>query len=142
MAYVSQEMKKDLTPAIKAVLNKYGVKGSISVRNHMSLVVKIKSGVVDFIENYIDTDQAQNHGNVMTAERIDHLRKDGYISVNTYWIDSHYSGVSKKFLTELHEAMKGPNFFNDDDVQTDYFHRSHYTDITIGDYNKPYTLTA
>ena len=34
MAYVSQEKKKQLAPAIKAVLKKYGMKGSIAVRHN------------------------------------------------------------------------------------------------------------
>ena len=37
MAYVSQEMKKSLAPAIKAVLKEFGMKGSISVNNHSTL---------------------------------------------------------------------------------------------------------
>jgi hypothetical protein len=36
--------------------------------------------------------------------------------------------------------MKGPNYFCDDDAMTDYFHRSHYTDINVGRWNKPYFL--
>ena len=36
--------------------------------------------------------------------------------------------------------MKGPNYFNNDDAMTDYFHRSHYTDINVGKWNKPYFL--
>jgi len=44
MSYMSQEKKKQLAPAIKAVLKKYGVKGSIGVRHHSSLVVNIKEG--------------------------------------------------------------------------------------------------
>jgi hypothetical protein len=116
MAYVSQADKKSLAPAIKAVLNKYGMKGSISIRNHSTLCVTIKSGALDF-----DT-------------------RDGYEDVNVYWIDQHYAGIQRAFLNELLDAMKGPNYFNDDDAQTDYFHRSHYTDITIGSaWNKPYT---
>ena len=119
MAYVSQQDKKDLTPAIKAVLNKYGMKGSISVRHHSTLVVKVKSGAIDFSE---------------------YMRGDAYIDVNPYWIDQHYSGIARDFLNELLDAMKGPNYFCDDDVMTDYFSRSHYTDITIGTaWDKPYT---
>ena len=49
MAYVSQEMKKALTPAIKAVLKKHRVKASISVNNHSTLCVNIKEGAIDFI---------------------------------------------------------------------------------------------
>jgi hypothetical protein len=36
--------------------------------------------------------------------------------------------------------MEGPNFFNNDDAMTDYFSRSHYTDINVGKWNKPYFL--
>ena len=120
MAYVSQADKAALTPAIKAVLNKYNVKASISVRHHSSLVVTIRSGNIDFS---------------------DYMREgDDYIQVNEYWIDQHYSGTARKFLNELLNAMKGPKYFCEDDSQTDYFHRSHYTNINIGSWNKPYVF--
>ena len=119
MAYVSQAMKKELAPGIKAVLNRYGMKGSIRVRNHSTLCVTVKSGGIDFSE---------------------YMRGEAYIDVNEYWIDQHYNGIARDFLNELLEAMKGPHYFNNDDSMTDYFHRSHYTDITIGTaWNKPYT---
>jgi len=119
MAYVSQADKKELAPAIKKVLSKYGMKGSISIRHHSTLQVTLQSGAIDF-KDY-------SHG-------------DGYIQVNTYHIDSHYSGKAKEFLNELLAAMKGPKYFNNDDAMTDYFHRSHYTDINVGKWNKPYFL--
>ena len=119
MAYVSQQDKKELAPAIKKVLSKYGMKGSISIRNHSTLQVTLQSGAIDFK---------------------DYSNGDGYIQVNTYHIDSHYSGKAKAFLNELLAAMKGPKYFNNDDAMTDYFHRSHYTDINVGKWNKPYFL--
>ena len=120
MAYVSKQDKAELAPAIKAVLNKYDMKGSISVRNHSTLVVKIKQGAIDFADYF-------THG-------------DGYCQVNEYWIDQHYQGIHRAFLNELLTAMKGPKYFNNDDAMTDYFHRSHYTDINIGMWNKPYAF--
>ena len=119
MAYVSQEMKKELSVGIKKVLKKYGCKGNIGVKNHMSLYVDVMEGPIDF----------------------KHTHGDGYTQVNTYWIDDHWSGVAKDFLNELLTEMKGKKYFNNDDIQTDYFCRSHYTDINIGKYNKPYKLT-
>ncbi len=116
MAYVSQELKAKLAPTIKAVLKKYKVKGSISVRNHMSLVVTLKEGAVNFGKDYAD--------------------------VNTYWINDHYTGVARDFLNELKAAMEGPDFFCEDDAMTDYFHRSHYIDINIGKWDKPYVCVA
>ena len=120
MAYVSQADKKRLAPGIKAVLAKYDMKGTIAVRNHRTLVVKLRSGRIDFAP-YM------------------HAR-DTHIDVNVYWIDSHYSGVSRDFLNELLAAMKGDQYFNDDDAMTDYFSRSHYTDIEVGAWNKPYVF--
>jgi len=119
MAYVSQEDKKKLAPEIKKVLSKYGMKGSISIRHHSTLVVTLQSGAIDF-KNY-------SHG-------------DGYIQVNTYHIDSHYTGKAKAFLNELLAAMKGPGWFDKSDSMTDYFHLKHYCDINVGKWNKPYFL--
>ena len=117
MAYVSQADKAELAPAIKAVLKKYNVKASISVRHHSTLVVTIKSGNIDF-----------------------DMAEEQYNQVNTYWIDTHYKGTARKFLNELKAAMEGPGFYNNDDAMTDYFNRSHYTDINIGCWNKPYVF--
>ena len=120
MAYVSQADKKRLAPAIKAVLSKYDMKGTIAVRNHRTLVVKLRSGRIDFAP-YM------------------HAR-DTYIDVNVYWIDTHYNGVARDFLNELLAAMQGDKWFCDDDAMTDYFSRSHYTDIEVGAWNKPYVF--
>ena len=48
MAYVSQEMKKELSVGIKRVLKKYGMKGTIGIDNHRGLKVNLKEGVIDF----------------------------------------------------------------------------------------------
>lgn len=119
MAYVSQKDKAKLAPEIKKVLSKYGMKGSISIRHHSTLVVTLQSGAIDFGE--------YTHG-------------DGYIQVNVYHIERHYKGKAQKFLTELLAAMKGPGWFDKSDSMTDYFHVKHYCDINVGKWNKPYFL--
>ena len=118
MAYVSQEMKKELSVGIKKVLKKYGMKGNIGVKNHMSLYVDVMEGPIDF----------------------DFSHGEGYSQVNTYWIDDHYKGIAKQFLNELLAEMKGKNYYNNDNAMIDYFDRSHYIDINIGKWNKPYKL--
>ena len=120
MAYISQQDKKDLAPAIKAVLKNYGMKGTISINHYSSLVVTIQSGVLDFTDHF-------THG-------------DGYIQVNTYHIESWYSGTIKKFLSELLKAMKGTKWYNKSDAMVDYFDIAYYMDINIGKWNKPYVL--
>ena len=49
MAYMNQEQKKQRAPQIKKVLKKYGLKGTIGVRNYSTLYVTIKEGALDFI---------------------------------------------------------------------------------------------
>ena len=122
MAYISQQDKKDLAPAIKAVLKKYGMKGTISINHYSSLVVTIQSGILDFSDNF-------SHG-------------DGYIQVNTYHIDNWYSGTKRDFLKDLVKAMKGNKWYDKSDAMVDYFDTAYYVDINIGKWNKPYVFTG
>ena len=115
MAYMSQEKKKTLAPAIKAILKEYGMKGSIGVDNHSTLVVNLKSGRIDF------------------GSTNDH--------VNHNWIDKHYTGIAQQFLNELKDAMMTGNY-NNSDIMTDYFDVGWYIDINVGKWNKEYVLTA
>lgn len=142
MAYMSQERKQQRAPIIKAILKKYGVKGSLSVRHHSTLVLNLKSGEIDFIYNFIATDKLSNSGKKMSQDQIEHIEKTRCLDVNPYWFKEHFSGTAKEFLTEIVDAMYGSDYFDKSDAQIDYFHCSHYIDVNIGKWNKPYTLEA
>ena len=114
MAYVSKETKKELAPAIKKVLAEYGVKGTIKVNRYSTLVVTLRK-----VPAGLFTDEEITNG------------------VNVYWIDEHFTGTAKKFLTELLAAMKGKNWYDRSDAMTDYFDTAWYNDIKIGEWNKP-----
>ena len=116
MAYVSQTDKKELSVGIKKVLKKYGMKGNIGVKNHMSLYVDVMEGHIEF----------------------KHTHGDNYTQVNTYRIHDLYEVIQKKFLNELIAQRKGTKYYNTDNAMFDHFDRSHYTDINIGKWNKPY----
>jgi hypothetical protein len=133
-------MKAKLAPAIRAVCKKYGVKASLSVRNGSTLALTVQQGGIDFIENYIATDLAKPWGNKMCEATIAQIRRDNSLDVNVYWAHEHFSGVARKFLLEAIDALKGPDYFDHSDAQTDYFHRSHYIDVNIGRWNRPYAL--
>jgi len=141
MAYMSQERKQSLAPAIKAVLKKYGVKGSLSIRSHSSLVLTIKSGKIDFVENFIETDSKVLHGRKMSQDQIDHIRKNQSVDVNPYWYHEHFSGKAKNFLKEVLTAMNNGNHDNSD-IQSDYFDVGWYVDVNIGRWNQPYVYVA
>jgi len=126
MAYMNQEKKKVIAAKLKPVLKKYGVKGTLSVRNHMSIVLNVKSGKVDFFNDYGDVEDAKKFG----------------IQVNPYWFQDHFTGKAKEFLADAFDALKSAGYYNNSDAQIDYFDTAYYYDINIGKWNKPYALEA
>ena len=139
MAYMNQERKAKIATVLKPILKKYGVKGSLSVRNHSSIVLTLKSGSIDFIENFIQTDSI-GHGRKMDQSQIDYIRKTNYLDVNPYWFQEHFSGVAKEFLSEAMVALKSADWYDKSDIQSDYFNTAYYVDINIGKWNTPYIV--
>lgn len=136
MAYMSQEKKAKIAPVVKAVLKKYKVKGSLSVRNHSTLVLNIKSGAIDFIENFISTDR-----NALSEEQVRYIRANKSLDVNPYWYQEHFDGKAKKFLTEIMSAMNDGNH-DRSDAQIDYFDVGWYVDVNIGNWKKHYEVVV
>jgi hypothetical protein len=124
MAYMNQEKKKVIASKLKPVLKKYGVKGTLSVRNHSSIVLNVKAGKIDFFEDYGDREDAKKFG----------------IQVNPYWFHDHFEGKSKQFLTEAFDALKSAGYYNNTDASIDYFDTAYYYNINIGNWKKPYVF--
>ena len=138
MAYMSQETKTKLAPGIKAVLKKYGMKATIGVRNHSTLAVNVSQGPLDIIGNMYEI--AMTKPDTFYAR--DNAPKPKYMQVNEHWIGENHSGKCKEFLQELKDAMKGKDWYDRSDIQTDYFDTAWYLDINIGKWDSPYQLIA
>lgn len=136
MAYMSQEKKFEISSNIKPILKRYGVKGSLAVHNHNTLVLNIREGCIDFIGNSNETCASDPYQVAMGVQP----SKD-YIDVNPYHYDKHFSGTAKQFLDEVMKAMNDGNW-DKSDIQTDYFNVGWYVDINIGRWDKPYRLMA
>jgi len=128
MAHITQKTKKELAPGIKAVLKKYGIKGTIAIKHHSTLVMNIRKGALDIIGNYND--------NLSTDQQ---PREHGYLNVNHYHIETCYTGEVQEFLTELKYAMCVGNY-DRSDTMTDYFNVGWYLEINVGVYGKPYLI--
>jgi hypothetical protein len=116
MAYMNQEKKAKIAAKIKPLLKRYGLKGSLAVRNHSTIVLNIKSGKIDF-----------------GGDRI---------QVNTYWAHEHYTGVAKEFLVQAIKELKSADWYDESDAQVDYFNTAYYVDINVGQWDKPYQIIA
>jgi len=126
MAYMNQQKKQTIKPGVDKVLKKYGLKGSLSVDNHSTLVLTIKSGGIDFFEDVVKANPDKTI-----------YRK--HMQVNEFWIHEHFTGKSMKALMEIKTAM---NLGNHDrsDAQSDYFDVGWYININVGRWDKPYEL--
>jgi len=136
MAYMNQERKAKITQALKPILAKYKVKGSLSVRNHMTIVLTLKSGAIDFIGN-----SNRVCGNdFYQVSRGFKINDTGYDQVNPYHYQNHYDGDAKAFLTEALQALKAADWYDESDAMIDYFNTAYYVDVNIGKWNSPYVV--
>ena len=136
MAYISQADKAKINTNLKPILKKYGVRGTLSIRNHMTIVLTLKAGKIDFIAN---------SNRVCGASHYQVFRgftpnTNGYDQVNTYWYQDHYDGKAKAFIKEAIQALKSAGWYDESDIQTDYFNTSYYIDINIGKWDKHYIV--
>ena len=136
MAYMNQERKQKIAQTLKPILAKYKVKGSLSVRNHSTIVLTLKSGAIDFIGNSNrvcgnDFYQVQRGFKPTTS---------GYDQVNPYWFQDHYDGDAKAFLTEAFKALKSADWYDESDAMIDYFNIAYYVDVNIGKWDAPYIV--
>jgi hypothetical protein len=114
-------LKAKIAPKVKAILKKYKVKGSLSVRNHSSLVLTVKEGALDMYKDYGKTEDAEKFG----------------IQVNPYHFKDHFEGRTRAFLAEVIPALNDGNW-DKSDSQSDYFNVGWYVSVNIGKWNKPY----
>ena len=137
MAYMSQEKKAKIAPKIKAILAKYKVKGSLAVRNHMTLCLNLKSGSIDFIAN---SNKVCGNSPYQVASGFK-PSTSGYDQVYPYHFKDHYDGKALAFMQEVFAAMNDGNH-DRSDIQSDYFDVGWYVDVNIGKWDKQYTVEA
>lgn len=129
---MNQEKKKKIAPEVKAILKKYGLKGSLSVKDYSTLTLTVSSGMIDFIKNYQE-EIIKRYGEIEPWQISDH------IDVNPYHADKEFTGIAREAVCELLEAMFRGNHDNSNPM-IDYFDVGWYVRFYIGTWNKPYQL--
>ncbi len=134
MAYMNQDRKAQIAPGIKEILKRFGIKGTLAVRNNSTLVLNIKSGSLDFIKDFNETLNSRPDG-----FRFGSFAENSF-TVNPYWYQEQFSNkVIRKFFDEVFRAMNIGNW-DRSDSQTDYFDVGWYVNVNVGRWNKPYIL--
>ena len=135
MAYMNQEKKAVISAALKKALVGTGLKYSLSVRNHSSIEMTIKSGSIDFINDYNQTVARQPGGFRNGSEAV------GSMSINQYWFQDHFTPGVQVVIRKIVDALHSAGHYDRSDAQTDYFDCAYYIDIQVGSWDKPYILT-
>lgn len=136
MAHASRELKAKVAPKIKDLCKKFGVKATLAINNHSTLVLNIKSSDIDLIGNYNKTvakDRSLSNGMPQIVEK-------NYIQVNEYHFKRHFSGKAKEFLEAAIDAMNNGNH-DRSDAQTDFFDVGWYVNVNIGRWDRPFVVT-
>jgi len=137
MAYMNSERKAKIAANLKPILKKYGIKGTLRVRNHMAIVLTLKSGKIDFIAN---SNRVCGNSPYQVSRGFK-PNTGNYCSVNQFWFHEHYDGDAKAFLTEAIDALKSADYYDRSNAMIDYFDTAYYMDINIGRWDKPYEVT-
>jgi hypothetical protein len=137
MAYVSKEKKAAIKVELDKVLKGTGIKYSLAVDHHSSIVLTISKGPVDFISNF----QEQQNSSNFWDKSSDAPKAITYIDVNPYHYQNNFTGKTLELVAACIKALNLNNY-NNSDSRYDYFDVGHYVHMNIGKWNKPYELTA
>lgn len=137
MAHVTKEMKAERARIITPLLKANCLKGSLSVHNGTALVLTITAGPIDFFESANRMNAARAFRRGEAARTV-----SGDMQVNVYYIQDNFDGLAAEFLSAAVCALKGHDYYDNTDIQSDRFDTSHYIEINIGKWNKPYNLTS
>ena len=124
MAHISTESVAEIRKELKAKFPKF--KFGVLRRNGMEVVVSLLSSPHSFA---------------------DALKEHTYCQVNHYYIDQHFENeAERELLTSIYDtiltapARTGQPYYDRSDSQSDYFDTAYYSSITIGRWDKPYTV--
>lgn len=106
------QTKSSKKPLVERVLAKHGLKGSLSVSGKCALVLKLRSGPVDFASS-VSFDN-EHYLAQAASDGIARSIRSGHVLVNGYHIDRCWKSPAREVLRELHDAMSpgsGENYF-------------------------------
>jgi hypothetical protein len=127
MAFMSQETKTKIAAELKKVMPK-GWKYSLAVRDHSTIILTIASAPIDLMA-------------IVRGNR-EHGARDNYAQLNQFYLSTEFAGNEQmcELFAKIYATLKGPEFFDHSDSQTDYFNCSHYININLGRWNKPFQV--
>lgn len=127
MAFISQEEKKAIAAELKKVIPQTW-KYSLSVQDNSTLTLTIASAPLDL-------------AGIVGANRKHGATRD-HVQLNQFYLSTEFAGNVEmcELFAKIYQTMKGKEYFDDSDSQSDYFHLKHYIRLNLGKWDKPFTV--
>ena len=137
MAYISTEDVKHIRNELKKELPQY--KFSVVRDHHSSVTISLMKGPAFNDYEYFD-----RYNNVTKTANL----SDGeHHQINQYHLEDFYGKENAEILSKIDTISRtapakngGKVWYNDSDIQTDYFDIAYYVHISVGKWNKPYEV--
>jgi hypothetical protein len=131
MAYMDREKKAQIAPVVMAICKRHGVKATVAVRHHSTLVLNIAEGRIDFMADRV--------ADRFSPEVLASQERTSCLDVNPYHWRSSYTGAALAFFAEVFPALNAGNHNNSDSI-TDYSDVGWYVDVNVGRWGNPYRV--
>ena len=135
MAYISAEDVNHIRVALKKEFPQY--KFSVTRDGHLGVMIAFMKGPKFAEYEYFDRYTGET--------KTDNL--DGYHQINHHWTKDFYGEENAKILDKVSEIAHtapglagGKKYYNNNDIQSDYFDVAYYVSISVGKWNKDYEI--
>ena len=137
MAYISTDDVKHIRNELKKELPQY--KFSVVRDHHSSVTISLMKGPAFKDYEYFD-----RYNNVTKTANL----SDGeHHQINQFHLEDFYGKENAEILGKIDTISRtapakngGKVWYNDSDIQTDYFDIAYYVHINVGKWNKPYEI--
>ena len=137
MAYISTDDVKHIRNELKKELPQY--KFSVVRDHHSSVTISLMKGPAFKDYEYFD-----RYNNVTKTANL----SDGeHHQINQFHLEDFYGKENAEILSKIDTISRtapakngGKVWYNDSDIQTDYFDIAYYVHINVGKWNKPYEI--
>jgi hypothetical protein len=144
MAYITTEEVREIRNELKEKFGKRGFKFSVRNSNKMEVIVSIKSGKTDFSDLWADKKEG-DYGFGYAQINHYHLHNwFGYAQINHYHLHNYgehaelFREIEKVIKTAPAKAKGGREWYDESDIQSDYFNTAFYFTINVGSWDNPY----
>ena len=135
MAYLSAEDVNHIRVALKKEFPQY--KFSVTRDHHLGVMIAFMKG-----PRFAEYEYFDRYSGEMKKDNL-----DGHHQINHFHLESFYGKENAEILGKVSEIAHtapglagGKKYYNNNDIQSDYFDVAYYVSISVGKWNKEYEI--